>query len=98
MTDDEVLNRVYDGWKAVKVTSGGAETVAVTTGQCKLGKVLTLGAINVIPKDDTVALWDAIVAAVPLDIGSTPIAVRKSLNLTFSALGSAWVFYQPWKA
>jgi len=94
MTAAEILKReIQDGWKAKKITAAGAETKAVTTGPCKLGRVLPLLAINVVPKDDTTALWDAITST-GLDVSHTPVAVLTALNLTFSGAGDCWVLYK----
>lgn len=94
MTAAEILDReLKQGWKAKKITATGAETKAVTTGPCKLARLLPLLSINVTPKDDTTALWD-VVTSTGLDVTHSPVAVETSLNLTFSGAGDCWVLYK----
>lgn len=94
MTAAEILKReLQDGWTAKKITATGAETKSVTTKACKLGRLLPLLGITVIPKDNTTALWDG-VTNTGLDVSRTPIAVNTSLKLTFDGAGDCWVLYK----
>ncbi len=83
------------GWTPVKVTATSNVTMTAYAAPCRFGWLRVLGAINVIPKDNTTAVWDAVTAALDLDISRTPIKIATSLKMTFSAAGSCWVLYKP---
>jgi hypothetical protein len=92
---EEILRReLTQGWTAKLITApGGALTQAVTTVPCKMARLLPVGGVTVIPKDDTTALWSG-VTNVGLDVTHSPINVASKLNLTFDQAGTCWVIYK----
>lgn len=94
----EILeNYIATGWTAVNVavSAGGEQTATVkaTPGQLALLHVVT-GAITVTPKNNTLAIWDAVASTADLNLTRTPIQFGTSLKLTFSGDGNAWVLYK----
>jgi len=98
-TSEQALSSIAgiltDGWHVEKVTADDAETIEIFGDSCLLGGIFVeTPDITVTPKDGTDALWVAMTSLLGLHNFYHPIAVATSLQLTFSAAGSAWVIWK----
>jgi len=92
----EIMEKeIVIGWTATKITATGVETktVKATPGKIARIKVVT-GAITIIPKNGTTAIWDAIDNTAEFNQVGSPIQCNTSINLTFSGAGDAWIIYK----
>lgn len=84
-----------DGWHVAKVTADDAETIEIYEGTCLLGGIFVeTPDISVTPKDDTDEVWAGMTSLLGLHNFFHPIAITTSLQLSFSAAGSAWVIWK----